>query len=456
MFPQTRCGRVIQRKRCDESSVWGRMMRIVWLCGFSNAEIRERLSTNKNPLEPLFARVVHRSVSPASDSGVWITNGIEEMKSEDSVELHIITPIRDLTKSLQEFEIDRIHYHFFRDENSGLYRKMMRYLFTRNSSLFLKNRKKIREIIDSVNPDIIHVIGAENPYYSLALLDVPANIPTIVQLQALLVSLNGKMKGDEAKSFTYKGELEKQLIQRADYVGTTVQSFIDFIRKNIKQEAVIINTSLAMGQKIDVCVDTKKFTFVHFASGLSTTKATDIAVKAFASVYKKHPEITLDLIGNYTEQFKTELDSIIKENGMEKAVKFEGRLPTHDDVLNQIRKSRYALLPLKTDIIPNTLHEAMANGLPLLTTATENGTPILNEKRESVLISEIGDVEGLAANMIRLLEEPDLAERLRQNAAITESEYANNHDIINHWVEVYKAILMNKNEGIPIPNEFLL
>ena len=135
-------------------------------------------------------------------------------------------------------------------------------------------------------------------------------------------------------------------------------------------------------------------------------------------------------------------------------MQFEGRLATHDDVIRQVRKSRFALLPLKVSLVPNTLHEVMANGLPLVTTVTP-GTPVLNEKRESVLISQPGDVEDIARNMIRLIENKELGEKLRKNAALTEYETANNTEIIAHWVAVYEAICSYKRDGVPIPNKFL-
>ena len=195
-------------------------IKVIWICGFSNSEIRSKLRIKKDRLEPIFKRIVHRDHNSGSDIGIWITNGINEIKLRDDVELHIVSPVRDLENRKQEFEIDRIHYHFVRDENSGITHKIIRYLFSRNSSKFLKNRRNIRNIINQVRPDLVHVIGAENPYYSMALLDIPKEIPTILQLQALLVSLKGKVSGDLAANFEYKGEIEKELIKRADFVGT--------------------------------------------------------------------------------------------------------------------------------------------------------------------------------------------------------------------------------------------
>lgn len=430
-------------------------MRIIWICGFSNAEVRERLKIRRNPLESYVMKLVHRTEDLGSDVGIWISNGITEMKKRNDIELHIISLVRDLVQKRQDFKSEGIHYHFIREEDSGLYRKVKRYLFGRNSSVFLQNRENIINLINEINPDLVHVIGAENPYYSLALLDIPKTIPTILQLQALLVSLQGKASEKDSANFAYKGEWEKKLIQRADYVGTCVQSYIQYIRKYIKSDTKFVKTTLAMAQHIDLSKNKKEFTFVHFAAQLCATKATDIALKAFSIAHRSHPEITLDCIGIYLDDFKSELDQLIEENNLKDAVIFEGRLPTHDDVIRQIRKAQFSLLPLKTDIIPNTIHESIANGLPVITTETEDGTPSLNSKRQTVLISPPGDYEDLASKMIFLLDHPEKAEELRQNAAVTEAEFANNHDIINRWVEVYDAILKQNKYGTEIPAEYL-
>ena len=51
----------------------------------------------------------------------------------------------------------------------------------------------------------------------------------------------------------------------------------------------------------------------------------------------------------------------------------------------------------------------MAYGLPVITTITP-GTPKLNDNRESVLLSPIGNHQAMADNMIKLLENKDLVE----------------------------------------------
>lgn len=430
-------------------------IKVAWVCHLSNPELRERIQIRTNPLEPLFYKIVKRERGTGVDSAIWNTNAINEIKLIADVELHIVSPVRNLAKMRQDFSIDGVQYHFVRDENSALSAKVLRYLLTRNSSEFRTNRKRIVKVVEEIKPDIVHIIGAENPYYSLSLLDLPDTYPTILQLQALLMSLGNNVSSGEAKNYDYKGKFEKELILRANYVGTLSSSYVSFIREHISRDVKIVNTTLAMAQKFDLTERKCEYDFVHYAGGLRPAKGTDIAIEAFAIAHKLHPDISLDLIGGMDDDFRQTICSRIEELGIKNNVFFEGLLPTHDDVLAQIRKSRFALLPLKIDIVPNTIHEAMANGLPVLTTVTP-GTPLLNARRQSVMISPVGDFEDIARNMIQLLDNKTLADTLRLNAAQTEAEHANNHDIISHWVEVYKAIIKNHIDGTPIPSEFLL
>lgn len=412
---------------------------VVWICSFSNSEIRNILETRSaSLLEKLAYKVVGKPLNEGRDSAIWNVNAIEEFEKFPEVDLHIVCAIRGLKHKEQNFDLRGIHYHFFRDENSSLLRKIFRQLFTKNRALFAENRKNFARIIAEVQPSIVHIIGAENPYYSLAALDVPEGITTIVQLQALLARLVDVTKrSDEKKNFYYKGELEKQIFRKVDYIGTTVKDFVDYIRSEVKADARFLPLSLAMGQKIDRTVYEKQYDFVYWSA--SILKAGDFAIEAFVLAFKQNPSITLDVIGGYPEEFKAQLTEKLEMVGAENAVTFEGMLPSHDDVLNQIKKSRIALLPLKMDLVPNTVHEAMASGLPVITTRT-GGTPKLNIKRHTVEITEQGDFQGMADNMLSVLKDDVLFNELRENGFVTESEYDSNEIRMKKWLDTYKDI----------------
>src|SRR5690606_5618975 len=205
-----------------------------------------------------------------------------------------------------------------------------------------------------------------------------------------------------------------------------------------------LDISIAMGKEIDLSETEKLYDFVYFAAGLD--KAGDDALKSFALAQKKYPAITLHFVGGCDPAFKKELDHIIETNGLRENVTFAGRLPTLDDVITEIRKAKYALLPLKMDFVPNTIREAMSNGLPVITTVTEGGTTELNRESETGLLSAQGDYGAMAANIDRLLAEPELPETLKGNAAKLEAQQTNNYEMMLKWTEAYKRIKRDVNE----------
>ena len=418
-----------------------RKIRVAWICSFSNEKMRARLPFDSGGCFKGLYKLLGVTFGRDTDSAIWNTNAIEEMEKIDDVELHVICPVRGLAKEEVLYEGNGIHYYFFREQNSDIVRFVWHQLFSKYTSHYKKNRRVLSRFISEIQPDVVHVMGAENPYYSLSLLDVPSNIPTIIQLQALLTRLVNVTKvKEEKKSFYYKGLMEREIIKKADYIGTTLDDFKKFIIEEIKSDAQFLDISLAMAQKINLEPSEKQYDFVYFSANIS--KAGEEALESFILAHKKNPTITLDIVGGYDEAFRARLDARIKEYGLENCVTLEGRLPSHDDVIRQIRKARFALLPLKMDFVPNTLHEAMANGLPVVTTITD-GTPSLNEMKKCVLLSEQNDFQAMADNMMALLDNESLSNELRQNAAVYENERSNNRSIIAKWVEAYKNIVLS-------------
>lgn len=427
-----------EEKASNMSGPVKKRIKVVWLCHLSNESIREHLHLRVPVLERIVRRITHNPCKENSDFAVWNTNGIREFeKFTEEIELHIIAPFHYLVSREARFDMNGIHYYFYQDRPSFLLKEFAKRFFKYHTK-YSSNRKKTIDEIRRIQPDVVHLIGAENPYYGLAALDLPKRIPLIVQLQTLLSDPRFKenyfMSGGD---YDYRSSVEKQLFRRADYIGTTVKFFLPIVEQ-INPQATILPIRIALGECITKKSDKTTFDFVYFASSID--KAADLAVEAFGLAFSKHPDITLDIIGSGSVGFVENLQRRIGELGLTKAVTFEGRLATHDDVIRQIRKSRFALLPLRVDMVSGTIREAMANGLPVVTTITPY-TPRLNARRDSVLLSETGDHSALAANMCRLLEDKEYAGQLSANALITASERLSNADSMIEWKDAYFSIL---------------
>lgn len=420
-------------------------IKVVWICSVSNAELRSHIDL----AVPLWKRILNqftgRNLEELTDTAQWNTNAIEEFQQIEEVDLHVLFIHSRMKKSIQHFKIGRIHFYAISVGNIKL-SNYLRRRFLGKSPSFNSVHKKIVKLVNQLAPDIIHIMGAENPPYSLAILKLPVNIPNIVQLQTLLSDPSVIKKQPE---LAIQISCEKTVLQHADYIGTKSRTFPKIIRENVRSCITCVNTRLVIGEKANLSESEKQFDFVYFANFIG--KSVDLAIEAFGIAHSRKPSLTLDIIGGTNEEEIQDIMSRLEKLGCKDSVTIEGKLPTHDDVIKQIRKARIALLPLKIDLVSGTIREAMWNGLPVITTITQ-GTPLLNEKRESVLLSEIGDHKSLADNMIMLSNNGVLFEELKKNAAITVDElYGDNQGRAREWVEVYKACIDNFRNGTPLP-----
>ncbi|PIE78564.1 MAG: hypothetical protein CSA15_07160 [Candidatus Delongbacteria bacterium] len=427
-------------------------MKVLWICPLSNSKIREYLKLKRNRVESVLRNLMKIKGPAYSDIAPWITNGIIEFENFDNIELHVVAPHKGLAKSLDEFKIDGIHYHFIKSDDDRLYYKVKRKLGKSIKISYKGNRKIISRLIKDINPDIIHMYGAENPNYSIAALDIDTKeYPLFVSLQTLMshkdFKANYPISDDE---FFLRSKVEKEVLKKTNYLGSTIQGYREEVWRNINKNAMFLGTYLAAEQKIPKTDLDKKYDFVYFSSSIS--KAADIAVEGFASACKKYPNLTLNIVGGMPELFTKNLRKRIEELNLEKNIIFSGRLPLHEDVLKQIQLSKFALLPLKVDSISGTIREAMSAKLPVVTTIT-SGTPSLNEVRESVLISDKDDYQGIADNMIKLIESKDNNKKMIDNALKTVSERWNNKRRMMQLVDAYSAIIEHHKNGTPIPKE---
>jgi glycosyltransferase involved in cell wall biosynthesis len=427
-------------------------IKVIWVCHFSNRKIREKLHLSKRIIYNIIRNLLHKSKITYSDFAVWITNGVEEFEKNNEIELHVISPHSGMKYSFEYFILNDIHYHFFKPEADRLIAKFYNKILNKKERKYKKNRKKIKQIIERIQPDIIHMYGVENPYYSMIALDIDEKkYPFFVTLQTLMSDPIFYKYRHKDKSYDFRVSVERKIIKKATFIGTSTVYYRNIIWERINPDAVFFDYYLALSEKGQIENNIiKEYDFVYFAASIE--KAIDIAIEAFALAHKKNSSITLNVIGDVSYSFKQQLKNRINELKINNSVFFSGKLQTHENVLTQIQKSKFALLPLKTDMISGTIREAMFYCIPIITTETA-GTPILNEKRESVLIAEQGDFQTLADNMLKLLESEELADKLRKNALVTVNELWNNSKDMKKLLEVYKAIIAFHRFNQPIPKE---
>jgi glycosyltransferase involved in cell wall biosynthesis len=114
------------------------------------------------------------------------------------------------------------------------------------------------------------------------------------------------------------------------------------------------------------------------------------------------------------------LDHCIASLGLANTVRIRGQMP-QPELRNHYRKAMLFALPCVVagngdrDILPNVLKEAMAVGVPVVTTRL-GGIEELVAHEETGLLVPPGDIEALAKSLERLLADSELRRRLASQA----------------------------------------
>ena len=165
-------------------------------------------------------------------------------------------------------------------------------------------------------------------------------------------------------------------------------------------------------------------------------------IRAFLKVHEKHPDYTLKIYGPDSKDGTKEiLESIIHENHAEDFVKLMGGSNTLEKDLADA-----ALYAFSSDWegLPNALMEAMALGLPVVSTDCPCGGPkTLIEDGVNGLLVPIMDEKAMTDGILRLIEDRELAERLGREARKI-SERANEHAVFELW-QTYLQECCKKN-----------
>lgn len=131
--------------------------------------------------------------------------------------------------------------------------------------------------------------------------------------------------------------------------------------------------------------------------------------------------------------------------GIGDRVRFLGYRKDVPDVLSACDLS---VLASPFEGVPRALMESMAVSVPVVGTDVP-GTRMLVKSGESGLLAPFGDVEGLAAAMRRLLDDPQLARRLAANGRARVETRFNEPDVAERVLRVYEHVLARPRDPLP-------
>jgi L-malate glycosyltransferase len=282
--------------------------------------------------------------------------------------------------------------------------------------------------------DIAHIFSAS--YWSFLLAPAPAwlfaRMKTRGSKTRRVQTLINYHSG-EARDHVLRFRSAKFVLSRVDKIVVPSGYLLDVFREFGLPAAIVPNI-----------VDLSQFRYrertplrphLVCTRGFSTYYSVDVVVRAFVEVKKEYPEARLDLVGN--GPLEGDVRKLVADLDLT-GVNFTG-VVSHREIGKFYNQADIFINASWLDNMPVSIIEAFAAGTPVVTTSPEC-MPYLVQHERTGLLSSVGDEKALAANVIRLLRDPELAARLAENAH-RESQHYTWEAVRGQWLNAYRGLM---------------
>src|SRR5690625_838414 len=295
----------------------------------------------------------------------------------------------------------------------------------------IKKIFKLRNLLKSSDSDIVLVMGVPLLIYFFPAI-VGLGIPYVVSER------NDPNYFDGKKLTKY---ISRLFLQFSDGVVFQTKQAKEFYSKRIQKKSTIIPNPL-MSENLPAPYMGEREKKIVSVGRLVKQKNHILLIRAFKTISESHPEYKLEIYGEGPE--RANLENEIEKLGLKDKVTLPG---VHDDVLEKIKTASIFVLSSNFEGIPNALIEAMAIGLPCISTDTPSGGPSsLIENYESGILVRVKDLNALEREMINLIESKDLSNKLCTNA-VKVRERLKIDRISYLWLDFLKLSLDKKNRN---------
>lgn len=269
-----------------------------------------------------------------------------------------------------------------------------------------------------------------------------------------LVSLRGADVPGYSERFTglYKiiTPLIKKIWQEAASVIANSQGLKDLaLQTNPLQKIDIIPNGIDVQQfrpslynfgsptsKMEVQLPQSFTTFqILCVTRITPRKGVRYLIEAFSQLYKKYPNLNLQIVGEGDE--KSGLEKIVKELEIEKQVNFVGLVP-HEKLPAYYQSAGVYVLPSLNEGMSNSMLEALGAGLPLLATDT-GGTKELIEDGVNGFVLKMKNVADIVEKLEILIKDAELRKKMGA-ASRTKAEGMSWEKVAEKYISLIKGL----------------
>ncbi len=174
---------------------------------------------------------------------------------------------------------------------------------------------------------------------------------------------------------------------------------------------------------------------ITFSGRLVQRKRVDVLLNAVAEVLKVRKDVQVIILGQ--GEVEGTLKSMASELGIQGHVSFKSFV---SNILDYLQITDIFVFPSEKEGMPNSLLEAMACRLPVISTRVGGVMDVVKD-RENGLVVKPGNADELKDAILTLLEDRHLSESIAESAYQTIREGYYIDKVVDRYVSLYRKVL---------------
>lgn len=322
-------------------------------------------------------------------------------------EVHIITLLDKQMQKIEMMEGFYVH-HIIRHSRTPLISSALYF-----TSIFVN--------IKRICPDIIHCQSLSAGWIPF-LLKIFLKTPYVIYGRG----------SDIYTNYRFKNIILRLAIKNANSVIALTEDMKKEMNKIDRQDVFVIPNGITID---DYCENSPNIIrrrdnekIILFVGGLRSVKGVNYLICAMKDVIEKYPNARLILVGDGEE--RRNLENLADKLNLNQKITFVGNIP-NKDVSKYMKEADIFVLPSLSEGFPVVILEAMASGLPIVTTKIRGIPEIVKEGINGFLV-EPRSSKKIAEKVVFLLRNENVATSISENNKVDVKQYS--------WENVVKRL----------------
>ena len=310
--------------------------------------------------------------------------------------MHLVTTSTFVTKD-QIIRKDNITYHVLK---APIPRWITRCAGLPNTAtLLLPAAVAMVRYIRSMKPDIVHGHGTEGAF---SLPAIYSRLPNVVSIQGIISEV---VKTEPSMRYRIIKGIERHTIRNAMAANPKTQLSAAYVR-NLAPWVEQYFIEAAIDKVFWKSAVPPPRENLFFVGTLIKRKGIEEWIKAFVKLKGFFPRLKGYIIGKGEPKYERWLHSLVERMNLMESVHFTGQRD-HPEMACFFKRGGVFCLPSYVENSPNVVMEAMAAGLPIVSTDVGDLKKIVHDKKSGLIVRP-GNVKSLTGALGHIFERPQL------------------------------------------------